>query len=572
MSWISQPWFDNMAIDFYNSNTGVTSRIATGSLRVFWQTAWHQNDIANNLNGSGNLQTIYTSYSYDPSPQYDEWSYVVAETLECSDLVKGSYICQHYFDEGQSGDIIWWYNKDNPNFKIGLQFRGKGTSGYGTYYKGRVIAVAGALAVYGSDNQVIWGIDSNNQKREWVLSVMIDGIENWAYPIYMESVHRNSDDNTGAKAYPYGWYASDRSTFNNWKNLYYLMFKNTPPEPTSDPYSGGGTSTGTDTGTGTFDDASEDVDLPLTYAMSATAAGLMSEYVMTEAELAALGNWLWNGGSIIDDLKHFYQSPMEAIFSLGMLPFTPSDVSNYNVYVGALDANTTGKLVNDTVEKINMGSIDFDGYYGSALDFNPYTKIEIFLPYCGNFQLNPDEVMGHAISVDYYVDTVSGDCVAFISDEKRVLYQVKGNCFVQIPLTARDFTAQYASAIGLVGTVAAGLAASVSGGLTAPIAVGMGTSMAANAMNAKAHVSRAGGVSGMAGFMAIQTPYVIITIPRQCLPDLQNSHQGYPLFVTKRLGDCLGYTKVYEIHLDGCDCTDAEAKEIYELLKGGVII
>ena len=353
------------------------------------------------------------------------------------------------------------------------------------------------------------------------------------------------------------------------------VFKNSVPSGggSADPYADGGYSTGTDTGTGTFDDSSESVALPTTYAYSATAAGLISQYVVTEAELRTFGAWLWYGGSIIDDLKHFFQSPMEAIFSVGMLPFTPSDTTNYNIYVGSLDANTTGKLVNDTVEKISMGSITFDGYYGSALDFNPYTKIEIFLPYCGNFALNPDEVMGHTISVDYYCDSVSGDCVAFVSDEDRVLYQVKGNCFVQIPLAARDFTAQYASAIGAVGTVAAGLAASVaSGGMSAPIAVGMGTSMASNAMNAKTHIARAGGVSGMASFMSIQNPYVIITIPNQCLPEFQAEHQGYPLFVTKALKEFSGFTKVYEIHLDGLDCTDAEAKEIYDLLKGGVIL
>ena len=375
------------------------------------------------------------------------------------------------------------------------------------------------------------------------------------------------------------WYYSWRIDLHMYaydnNNNVYSIFRSLIPSGGggNDPYSDGGYSTGTDTGTGTFDDSSESVALPTTYAYSATAAGLISQYVVTEAELRTFGAWLWYGGSIIDDLKHFFQSPMEAIFSVGMLPFTPSDTTNYNIYVGSLDANTTGKLVNDTVEKISMGSITFDGYYGSALDFNPYTKIEIFLPYCGNFALNPDEVMGHTISVDYYCDSVSGDCVAFVSDEDRVLYQVKGNCFVQIPLAARDFTAQYASAIGAVGTVAAGLAASVaSGGMSAPIAVGMGTSMASNAMNAKTHIARAGGVSGMAGFMSIQNPYVIITIPNQCLPEFQAEHQGYPLFVTKALKEFSGFTKVYEIHLDGLDCTDAEAKEIYDLLKGGVIL
>lgn len=353
----------------------------------------------------------------------------------------------------------------------------------------------------------------------------------------------------------------------------YNTFVRSLPVPSSDPYSDGGYSTGTDTGTGTFDDTSESVPLPTTYALSATASGIMSQYVLTEANLAAFGSWLWNGGTIVDDLKHFFQSPMEAIFSVGILPFTPSDTTPYNVYVGALAATgVQGGLVGDTVEKISCGSITFDGYYGGALDYNPYTKIELFLPYCGTLSLNADEVMGHTISVDYYCDTITGDCVAFVSDEERVLHQVRGNCFIQIPLAARDFTALYSSAIAAIGTIAAGLATAASGGLSAPVAVGMGSSMAANAMNAKTHIARAGGVSGMAGFMSIQTPYVIMSIPNQCLPEFQNDFQGYPLFVTKRLGDFSGFTKVYEIHLDGLDCTDAEAKEIYELLKGGVVL
>lgn len=410
------------------------------------------------------------------------------------------------------------------------------------------------------------------------LFFMIDSVNGYAAVGYLKTHENYNGTYHTAYRYTISIQANSNSTRNSlYRTLYPILSNNvppTPPTPSTDPYADGGYSTGTDTGTGTFDDTSESVGLPTTYSLSATAAGLISQYVLTEAELAAFGSWLWNGGSIFDDLKHFFQSPMEAIFSVGMLPFTPSDVTNYNVFVGTLDANVTGKLVGDTIEKIDMGTIDFDGYYGSALDYNPYTKIEIFLPYCGNFALNPDEVMGHTIGVEYYCDSLTGDCVAFIYDEERVLYQVKGNCFVQIPLAARDFSAQYASGLGSVGTIAAGLAAAsvAKGGMTAPIAVGMGTSVAANAMNAKAHIARAGGVSGMAGFMSVQNPYVIMTIPNQCLPELQADHQGYPLFVTKALKEFSGFTKVYEIHLDGLDCTDAEMKEIYELLKGGVIL
>lgn len=457
----------------------------------------------------------------------------------------------------------------NSNFGTHFKFEfdiTTATSGGNTYYTARNWKYTCGPNVSGTNTNsyTFAGRDSYRRIRYGHLRFAFDFDNYRIMPIMFLQAGQNQLGNA---------YSLRNGTYS--ENVLFVVFSDSiaPPIPSSDPYANGGYSTGTDTGTGTFDDTSESVPLPTTYAFSATASGLMSQYVLTEANLAAFGSWLWNGGTIVDDLKHFFQSPMEAIFSVGILPFTPSDTTPYNVYVGALAATgVQGGLVGDTVEKISCGSIDFDGYYGGALDYNPYTKIELFLPYCGTLTLNADEVMGHTISVDYYCDTITGDCVAFVSDEERVLHQVRGNCFIQIPLAARDFTALYSSAIAAIGTIAAGLATAASGGLSAPVAVGMGSSMAANAMNAKTHIARAGGVSGMAGFMSIQKPYIIMTIPNQCLPEFQNEMQGYPLFVTKRLGDFSGFTKVYEIHLDGLDCTDAEAKEIYELLKGGVVL
>ena len=350
---------------------------------------------------------------------------------------------------------------------------------------------------------------------------------------------------------------------------------NTPPTPSSDPYANGGYSSGTDTGTGTFDDTSDAIADPSAPTLSPSIGSFVNQYVVSANALSNFGTWLYSGGNIFDNLAKVFQSPMEAIINVGILPYDPTyDPNAYvDIKVGGLNSNVQARLITNNYEIIDMGTIDFDPFYGSALDYNPYTKCYIYLPYCGTFPLNVDEIMGHKISLKYYCDSLSGDCVAVISDENRVLEQFRGNIFIQIPITARDFSSIYTNALNSAISLAAGIATvAATGGVSAPVAVGMGTSMASNAMNSKTHYSRSGGFSGVAGFMSVQTPYVMITIPRQCLPDKQNEMQGYPLFVTKRLGDFSGFTKVYEIHLDGLDCTDAEMKEIYELLKGGVVL
>lgn len=357
--------------------------------------------------------------------------------------------------------------------------------------------------------------------------------------------------------------------------LVFLLTGNTPPPPSTDPYGDGGYSTDTTSGTGSFDATSEAVSEPSTPSVSPMVGNFINQYVVSQTALSNFGAWLWGGGSIFDDLQKLFQSPIEAVVNVGILPFEPDyDEDNYDtIKVGGLSSTASGHLIQDNYFTLDCGTITFDPYYGSALDQNPYTKCEIYLPYCGVYPLNVDEIMGHTISLKYFCDTLSGDCVAVISDEERVLEQVRGNVFVQIPFSAKDFTSVYTSAInGAISIAASAATVYATGGLSAPVAVGAGTSIAANALNSKTHVTRAGGFSGMAGLMSVQTPYVILTIPNQCLPDHTNSHQGYPCMVTKRLGDFTGFTKVYEIHLDGLDCTDAESKEIYELLKGGVIL
>lgn len=469
-------------------------------------------------------------------------------------------------------DEIIIYSMDNPS-QWGIGFK------YQQTVDSRRKALCFVFVLQGTkkyDNNVFTigtsGSGASTAYWRFFFGVMMDRDNEYAYPFVVHGYYSLPYDNYDEMKVR--TYNSTSQNFQLVREGTYKIFSNIPPEPTPDPYAGGGTSTGTGTATGTFDDTSEDVDLPLTYGMTPCNVGLVSQYVMTATQISDFAAWLWNTSSVLDDLKRIFASPFDAIISVGMLPYTPSDTTAYNVKLGTLNVTgCTGDLVNDPVDKISMGSITFDGYYGSALDFNPYTKIEMYLPYCGTITLNPDEVMNHTISVDYYVDSLSGDIDAFISDEKRVLQIIKGNCFVPIPLTGRDFSSVYSSALGAVSALAVGAGAAVAtGGMSAPIAVGMGTSVAANALNAKEQIKRVSSLGGMSGFMSIQNAYVIMTIPRQCLPELQNDHQGYPLFVTKKLSDFAGYTEVYEIHLDGLDCTDDEAKEIYELLKGGVIL
>lgn len=345
--------------------------------------------------------------------------------------------------------------------------------------------------------------------------------------------------------------------------------------PTDDPYNPGGTSEPEEPD-GSFDFSSEEVEEPAKPAVYGGLGAFINQYYMTDIALGLFGSWLW-GGSVFDNLAKFFSSPSEGILNVGILPYTPDydEDNSVNIKVGNITSSVLAHEVLDNYTIVDMGSITFDRFYDSALDQNPYSKCELYLPYCGTFELNMDEVMGHEINVKYHCDSLTGDCVAYVIDvdENRVLMQCRGNNFIQIPLSARDFSQVYTSAFASLATIGVGAATvAATGGMSAPVAVGMGTSIAANAMNSKTGVSRLGGFGGTAGLMSVQTPYVIMTIPRQCLPENQNEMQGYPLFVTETLGNVSGFTKVYEVHLDGLDCTADELRQIEAMLKEGVVL
>ena len=178
-----------------------------------------------------------------------------------------------------------------------------------------------------------------------------------------------------------------------------------------------------------------------------------------------------------------------------------------------------------------------------------------------------DDIMNKPVHVKYHIDILSGACAAFVKCGESVLYTFIGQCASSIPITGSDMTNVINGVINAAVSIGSMVA---TGGATAPLAVPSLASTAVNGM--KPNIEKSGSMSGTGGMLGIQTPYLILTRPRQCLPASQNTFLGYPSFITASLGDISGYTEIENIHLDGIPCTDEELNEILSLLKNGVIL
>ena len=287
--------------------------------------------------------------------------------------------------------------------------------------------------------------------------------------------------------------------------------------------------------------------------------------------------------------KHLYahvagvsNKPRDGIVALFMLPFSPDKSANKRQSAIGKYPVTGLQMytLSNQFKEISCGSVTISEYYGNYLDYNPYTRLTLFLPFVGEVQLDPDEVMNETVYVDYTVDCLTGEFVAFVSTSTKVLSQYQGNCASQVPTTSADYSrlnsAMLQAAIGAVGAVA-GLATGggAVAGLAAAGAMAQGAaSTALNIMNSKVNHSHSGALGGAPGFMGVQTPYLIIHRARQSVPYDANKFKGYPANANMKLSDLegCGFTTVREIKLDNYPFTEAEAEELRTILGNGIYL
>lgn len=410
--------------------------------------------------------------------------------------------------------------------------------------------------------------------------------------------------------YYYSWAATVYMNDYSNNNVYSIFRGMMPSGGGDDPY-GNDDYDEPSGGNGGHDDTSDTVNESTLPSVTASASGFVTAFVPTTQQINDLANYL-----ISPTFKQFLEQTTvfngfsDAILGLQVFPCTISaDTPEYlYFFTPGLPHKTTvqmGKASNQFIE-VPCGSLEVEEYWGNCCDYNPYTSISIFLPFCGSYDLDTDDVMGKTLTVSYRIDIMSGACLATIKVDGSVMYQYSGNCAAQIPLTSSSFVELFkglvelgtATATGGAGLIAAGSAAEVGTARAAEISKknqSLGSAMAqsasdtydsakvnygssligctlANVLGSKGHYKHAGALGSSVGFLGVRTPYLIIKRPHQLIPSMYGKFHGYPCFTTANLNDITGYTVVEDIRLNIPDATVEEIIECEKLLKEGVVL
>ena len=424
---------------------------------------------------------------------------------------------------------------------------------------------------YGTNNNPIYIFDSSMYPGNIGTT-----IANFVPPIHYTVVNINND--TLMRAYGYA-----------------ILYDFTPPPPTpTDPYAGGASAGTTGGGEGTSDSSddlgTEVVPEPSEPTVSAVETGFVSLWTGSESEIQAVASFLWNDLASVQDvvnaLIRVVADPMKLIIGLSIVPSQGLHTgSSAPVTVGPFLTGLNLTKLTSQYFTVDCGSLSFDTVCGDTfLDYAPYSKFSIYLPYIGTRTVDANDFVGHTISVKYKGDALTGNCVALILKDSSVMYQFAGSLSSNCPLSSNDWTQTIISAVQMAAT---GISMAATGGASAPLAgaVGAGeaSSLSSLALNSASNITgnvsqlspqvmKSGAVSGASGLLGVQVPYIIREAVNYQDTTEFNTLGGYPSNIYSLLSDLTGYTEVQSIHLTGMTCTQAEMDEIETLLKQGVII
>ena len=298
-------------------------------------------------------------------------------------------------------------------------------------------------------------------------------------------------------------------------------------------------------------------------------------YAMTANEVRSLYDWLLTD-DFYTNISKFFNEPSEFVVGCQYYPF---DLALHDgasleqvapIVVGNVSAplSTTGREIFPFYNRaLGEYSITVEPYYGNFLDFDPYTRYELYLPYIGYKAVNATTILNGTLTIKYFTDLSEGRVLAQIWINTTMLESYEGQLGISIPMSASDGRERAIKAISTVGSVAA---SAVTGGAAsaATAAIGAVTQIAAASA---ANIDKGGAIMGDVATFNPQDIYLIITRPVAAVSRNYSAVKGYKATYGGLVSEFTGFLQCRDVK-GGTGATDEENQQIIELLKGGVYI
>lgn len=317
------------------------------------------------------------------------------------------------------------------------------------------------------------------------------------------------------------------------------------------------------------------------YFSNAVMGTLYSLY--NKLDLEKIAQWFYNQTEKIDIANNVI-SLKEIPFSLSTLNIVPLDTdlkiggvnvtyNNENIKVGQIVSPAT------TSVSVIFGEFNIPRLSNTFLDYSPYTKYELLLPFAPTPVTLPDWCVNKTVQAIFLYDIYTTACQYVIECNGERICSVSGIFGVDRPISAQNvalkdasrLSAQVATASSVLGGVMSASTGNIGGIMSG--AIGGVSALSQMIMSGKQNYMYTVGANGDSSSVGL-CHAVHLKITRTLSAEDSNfTHvYGRPLCKYKKLSSVTGYTKCDNVNTTGLSCSENEKQRIKQLLETGIYI
>ena len=157
-------------------------------------------------------------------------------------------------------------------------------------------------------------------------------------------------------------------------------------------------------------------------------------------------------------IEQYGTNPMEVIQGLRFYPIDLSTVftqtqDNPSIWIGAYEFDLEGPIAKRIIYPNgykDLGTMTILRTFDDWRDFEPYTRLYVYLPYVGKYQLDLKKYYDKTVKIRYYIDLRTGSCCACLIANGVLLDWFDGIMGTEMPITLTDYSSYAQSQINII--------------------------------------------------------------------------------------------------------------------------
>lgn len=342
-------------------------------------------------------------------------------------------------------------------------------------------------------------------------------------------------------------------------------------------------------GTPSFASVGVNISFPsaLNSASYGGTAGGVNLWAMDASDYGSLNDFLWTE-NFLSRMSHLGRSPGDGIIAVHGMPETDYAGTSMGLRLYGIPTTLTAAHLKYRTRFVSLGTVKIPFISRIYSDYS--AKIEIYLPFCGTYTLDPQKVIGGTLGLTYGFDFATGAVLAQLEVTKAypdtvtkptgttLILTASGNAAASMPYAYTDGGVQ-----GKLSALSGALTAGLSAASGSAAGILSGSMQILQGLGQSQHIS-ASAATGNAGALGGLQPFVWVQYPEPLNPAAYGQTVGYMSSVggtvgtpqTNDLGEQTafsGFQQFEAVDVDGITgATQEELQEIETLLKGGVFV